>query len=40
MSGDNLHGEQPIRFYTEELTETKKALLEILKEEEDKPTCQ
>ena len=28
MSGDNLHGNQPIKFYSEELTLTKVQLLE------------
>tara|TARA_Y100001951_G_scaffold1228_1_gene814 strand:+ start:583 stop:768 length:186 start_codon:yes stop_codon:yes gene_type:complete len=28
MSGDNLHGNQPIKFYSEELTITKIHLLE------------
>ena len=28
MSGDNLHGKQPIKFYSEELTLTKVQLLE------------
>ena len=28
MSGDNLHGEQPIRFYSEKITITKVELLE------------
>ena len=28
MSGDNLHGRQPIKFYSEELTLTKVQLLE------------
>ena len=28
MSGDNLHGKQPIKFYCEELTITKIELLE------------
>ena len=28
MSGDNLHGKQPIKFYSEELTITKIHLLE------------
>ena len=28
MSGDNLHGEQPIKFYSEKLTLTKVELLE------------
>ena len=28
MSGDNLHGKQPIKFYSEEMTLTKVALLE------------
>ena len=28
MSGDNLHGEQPIKFYSEEVTLTKVQLLE------------
>ena len=28
MSGDNLHGKQPIKFYSEELTLTKVELLE------------
>ncbi len=28
MSGDNLHGEQPIKFYSEKLTITKVELLE------------
>ena len=27
MSGDNYHGEQPTKFYSEEITETKKVLL-------------
>ena len=29
MSGDNLHGNQPIKFYSEKLTITKVELLEI-----------
>ena len=29
MSGDNLHGNQPIKFYSEEITLTKVELLEI-----------
>ena len=29
MSGDNLHGNQPIKFYSEEITLTKVQLLEI-----------
>tara|TARA_B100000989_G_C19336248_1_gene383015 strand:+ start:377 stop:538 length:162 start_codon:yes stop_codon:yes gene_type:complete len=28
MSGDNLHGKQPIKFYSEEMTATKVELLE------------
>ena len=28
MSGDNLHGRQPIKFYSEEVTLTKVQLLE------------
>ena len=28
MSGDNLHGNQPIKFYSEEITLTKIELLE------------
>ena len=28
MSGDNLHGKQPIRFYSEKITLTKVELLE------------
>ena len=28
MSGDNLHGEQPIKFYSEKITLTKVELLE------------
>ena len=28
MSGDNLHGKQPIKFYSEEMTLTKVQLLE------------
>ena len=28
MSGDNLHGNQPIRFYSEKITLTKVELLE------------
>ena len=28
MSGDNLHGKQPIRFYSEKITITKVKLLE------------
>ena len=28
MSGDNLHGKQPIKFYSEEITITKVELLE------------
>ena len=28
MSGDNLHGNQPIKFYSEEITITKVELLE------------
>jgi len=28
MSGDNLHGKQPIKFYSEEMTLTKVELLE------------
>ena len=28
MSGDNLHGKQPIKFYSEEVTLTKIQLLE------------
>ena len=28
MSGDNLHGKQPIKFYSEEITITKMELLE------------
>ena len=35
MSGDNLHGKQPIKFYSEKITITKLELLErhlILKE--------
>jgi len=28
MSGDNLHGKQPIKFYSEEITLTKIQLLE------------
>ena len=28
MSGDNLHGNQPIKFYSEEMTLTKVELLE------------
>ena len=28
MSGDNLHGKQPIKFYSEEVTLTKVQLLE------------
>ena len=28
MSGDNLHGEQPIKFYSEQITLTKVELLE------------
>ena len=28
MSGDNLHGTQPIKFYSEEITITKVELLE------------
>ena len=28
MSGDNLHGKQPIKFYSEEITLTKIELLE------------
>ena len=28
MSGDNFHGKQPIKFYSEELTLTKVQLLE------------
>ena len=28
MSGDNLHGKQPIKFYSEEITLTKVELLE------------
>ena len=28
MSGDNLHGNQPIKFYSEEVTLTKVQLLE------------
>jgi len=27
MSGDNYHGEQPSKFYSDEMTETKKVLL-------------
>ena len=27
MSGDNLYGEQPLKFYSEEMTETKKIAL-------------
>jgi len=27
MSGDNYHGKQPTKFYSEEITETKKVLL-------------
>ena len=29
MSGDNLHGEQPIKFYSEKITLTKVELLEM-----------
>lgn len=29
MSGDNLHGKQPIKFYSEEITLTKVQLLEL-----------
>ena len=29
MSGDNLHGKQPIKFYLEKITLTKVELLEI-----------
>ena len=28
MSGDNLHGKQPIKFYSEKITPTKVELLE------------
>ena len=28
MSGDNLHGKQPIKFYSEKITHTKVKLLE------------
>ena len=28
MSGDNLHGKQPLKFYSEKITITKMALLE------------
>ena len=28
MSGDNLHGKQPIKFYSEKITVTKMELLE------------
>jgi len=28
MSGDNLHGQQPIKFYSEKITLTKAELLE------------
>ena len=27
MSGDNIHGKQPVKFYSEELTHTKLSLL-------------
>ena len=30
MSGDNLHGNQPIKFYSEKITLTKMELLEKL----------
>ena len=29
MSGDNLHGKQPIKFYSEKITLTKIELLEL-----------
>ena len=29
MSGDNLHGKQPIKFYSEKITITKVELLEM-----------
>ncbi len=29
MSGDQLHGKQPIKFYNHELTESKKVLIEF-----------
>ena len=29
MSGDNLHGKQPIKFYSEKITLTKMQLLEL-----------
>ena len=30
MSGDNLHGKQPIKFYSEKITLTKVELLEAV----------
>ena len=30
MSGDNLHGKQPLKFYSESLTLTKISLIEFL----------
>ena len=30
MSGDNMHGEQPLKFYSEEVTETKIELVNRL----------
>ena len=30
MSGDNLHGEQPLKFYSEDVTETKIELVHRL----------
>ena len=29
MSGDNIHGKQPVKFYSDELTHTKLSLLEM-----------
>jgi len=36
MSGDNLHGKQPIKFYSEKITLTKMTLLEKQLSLEDK----
>ena len=29
MSGDNIHGKQPVKFYSDELTHTKLSLLDM-----------
>ncbi len=33
MSGDNLHGSQPLKFYSDEMTETKGIALAHLEDE-------